>query len=122
MFAKLDKGIIFHTRGDTFSSPLYLFEGKNYCPQKVTLDDEDTVYFAIVEPHQSFEDAIVRKKYTTNSLMDDEGNILIRLDSKDTEYLHTGTYYYTVKLLRGTGEILTLIPLTLFTLIGTDRC
>ena len=60
------------------------------------LTDADTIYVAILEPNQSFEDAIIRKVITKDSPTDTENHPLLRLSSADTEFLRTGKYFITI--------------------------
>lgn len=58
-------------------------------------------------PHQKFEDAIIRKKFTSVDQGSD-GTIAIRLDPADTIDLDSGVYYYAVKL-RQNDQVFTII-------------
>ena len=112
------------TRGDTFIFPLVINSGTELNFEQYNLKDNEYLYVAIMEPGQSFEDAIIRKRYTTKSDKDKDGNILFILDSIDTEYLLTGKYYITVKLrsIVDNKEIVkTLLPLKEFWITGTDK-
>ena len=77
------------------------------CEFKVStnLSDTDVAYFALLYPHQRFEDAILTKGYTIADQIDENGNntgeILIRIAPKDTTCLAPGIYYYTVKAYYG---------------------
>jgi hypothetical protein len=67
------------------------------------LSDKDVVYFALMYPHQKFEDAILLKGYTENDqkVVDETGIINIKILSSETKLLEPGVYYYTIKLYRG---------------------
>ena len=98
-------------RGDSFEFNIDIPDNddatKNYI-----LTSRDAVYFALLCPHQRFEDALILKGYTYGGDQDIEtGKILIKLDPADTRYLEPGIYYYTVKLQRG-GNIYTIGDLT----------
>jgi hypothetical protein len=113
------KNIIKLNRGDSYKF-------------KVTTNISDTgvVYFALLYPHQRFEDAIITKGYTIADQIDENGNntgeILIKIDPKDTLRLAPGIYYYTVKAYCGgtlneidgsyenTQEVYTVIERTKF--------
>lgn len=120
---------ILFTRGDAdvLSLRLVYEDSLNniaYFPQR-----NDKIFFAIMEPNQSFEDAIVKKSYIIKDLDDKEydsglGILHIRLESYETEFLTPGRYYYQVKLLKkdifddtqedGMGSVETVIPKTSF--------
>lgn len=109
------------SRGDTFKFPLLI----NKCCTKFGFDkyelsENDKIYGAILEPNQSFENAIIRKVITKNSMKDAEGNPLFILNSDDTEYLLTGKYYITFKL-EHDNEISTILPMKEFWITGTDK-
>ena len=76
----------------------------------------DTFYMGIMEPGQLFEDAILKKIVRYSDIVRDNA-IIFHLDSRDTENLRPGKYYYTIK--QGNTEadelqVLTLIPDTIF--------
>ena len=64
------------------------------------LTDADTLYLGIMLPHQKFEDAVIRKKFSKGD-QDDCGNISVTVEPEDTIDLDPGVYYYAVKLVRG---------------------
>jgi hypothetical protein len=100
------KNIIKLNRGDSYefkiSVPVKNEDGNivNYI-----LTDKDVIYFALLYPHQRFEDAIIIKGYDhTDHIIEhgaNTGEILIKIEPKDTMQLAPGIYYYTVKLQRG---------------------
>lgn len=55
------------------------------------------IYFGLMLPHQQFEDAIIRKKYTLNNC-DKCYNLYIQLNPEDTLHLDPGVYYYAIKM------------------------
>ena len=91
--------IIKIARGDSVSFDFMIDLATKFdMPQlKYTLTDYDTVYFGIMLPHQPFEDAIIKKKYTRANMKED-GKILIEITSADTMNLESGIYYYEIKL------------------------
>ena len=93
-----ENGIITLNAGDAFFAPLYLNCGTNLEYKRYVLTDKDTIYFSIMKPHQSFEHGIIRKIYTAENL-DKNGDVVISLNSTDTEDLKPGTYYYEIKFL-----------------------
>jgi hypothetical protein len=94
--------IIKINRGDSYSFnvriPLKEDPSKNYF-----LTANDVVYFAIMYPHQRFEDALLIKGVTLGEkeLNLKTGEITITIEPNDTRALVPGVYYYTVKLQRG---------------------
>lgn len=119
MYAQIQNGIIYHERGDSLKCPIEIFNGTKLNPVKYEVQENDELYFAVLEPNASFENSLIRKKYDFNSEKDENGNILLNITPEDTEYLMTGLYYYTVKMRRGL-EVHTIIPLTQFYIIGTN--
>ena len=116
---KLSKnGIITLNRGDTFTLPVYINIGSGVYPETYALqkhlkegcpDDgkeehyyTDHLYFALLEPGQKWEDAILKKAYWAGSKEADTitKTVLIHFYSEDTEYLKPGNYYYQIKLQR----------------------
>ena len=84
--------IIKINRGDTFTFSVPI--------SKKLLEDE-AVYFALLYPHQAFEDAILIKGYTSEDQDEETRDINITITPNDTRDLSPGIYYYTVKLQRG---------------------
>lgn len=102
----MSRNIIKINRGDSFEFSFRIPDKTN--PDKnYMLTDEDAVFFALVQPHQRFEDAIFIKGYDHSDLPKiskngvPTGEILVELLPSDTRYLAPGIYYYTVKLQRG---------------------
>lgn len=104
MFDISNEGIISISRGDSFETPLFINQGTEIEPIRYELTEDDTLYFAVMEPNQKFEDAILKKVYDMNSEKNEEGDTLIQFDPTDTEYLLPGKYYYTIKLRTHIGE------------------
>ena len=98
MFRVSPTKIIEITRGDSFLYPLFINIGTEMYPERYLLKDDDVVYFAVMEPNQRFEDAILKKVYTAADEETADGDVLIKLDSMDTQYLLPGKYYYTIKV------------------------
>lgn len=97
MFKIASNGIITVNRGDSFEFPLTLNIGSSINRVEYILGETDVLYLGITEPNQPFEDAIVRKKFTSKDL-DEDNNINIRFWPEDTLCLLPGKYYYQVKL------------------------
>lgn len=85
-------------RGDSVDFVLFINGGTELCPFRYELQEGDKVFFALMEVHQLFEDAILKKVYTKDSSFTEDGNLIIHLSSDDTEHLHEGLYKYTIKL------------------------
>ena len=96
--------IIKINRGDSF-------ELKTQIPESITknyiLNAYNIFYFALMSPHQSFEDAIIKKGCTSTSVDEISGEydqdrktgiITIKLTPQETKHLTPGIYYYTTKL------------------------
>lgn len=91
------RDIIIINRGDTFEFDLTI-DDTTSPTGKYQLKGDDAVYFGIMEPHQLFEDAIVKKKYTVDDTSDTNHEVVtIVIDSEDTLDLLNGKYYYTIK-------------------------
>lgn len=105
MFRVSSTKIIEITRGDSFMYPLFINVGTEMCPERYLLKDGDVVYFAVMEPNQKFEDAILKKVYTAADEETPDGDLIINLNSEDTQHLHSGKYYYTVKVKFSDSEL-----------------
>jgi hypothetical protein len=119
MFNIAYNGIITVNRGDSFSLPLTLNYGTNIDPFHYSLSESCVLYFAVMEPNQPFEEALIRKRYTQEDA-DKNGNIIIRFRPQDTQCVLPGKYYYQVKLQRFNSsdandyEVDTVVDKTLF--------
>lgn len=92
--------IIVINRGDSCSLDIRVFSSKD--PSSIyLLTPSDAVYFALVYPHQKFEEAILIKGYTTEDQDVRSGLITVKITPNDTRGLAPGIYYYTAKLQRG---------------------
>jgi hypothetical protein len=121
VFAEILKGIITHHRGDTLSTPIYIYSDNHLDRTPYTLKETDVLYLGIMEPNQKFEDAIVRKTLKSDCEKDTLGNPILKLDPIDTVKLSSGNYYYSLKLKSidtdGTAVVKTLISPTIFWLV-----
>lgn len=119
MFNIAFNGIITVNRGDSFTLPMQLNYGTNLEPMTYTVTGKSIVYFAVMEPNQPFECALIRKKYTAEDV-DQNGNIIIKFRPQDTQCVLPGKYYYQVKLQRFNSddpedyEVDTVVDKTLF--------
>jgi hypothetical protein len=119
-----ENGIINLMRGDSFTTPIHINIGSKLSPRYYKLGQLDRLYFALMEPNQSFEDAVVKKVFDFTSPQDKDGNTLLTIKPKDTEKLSVGQYYYMIKLrtfdMFGEESIRTIVKPTLFWLEGNN--
>ena len=114
-----ENNIIRINRGDTFSFD-FTINDANSPEGRYILKDDDALYFGLMDPHQLFEDALVKKRYTKDDC-DNMGNLVIKLNAEDTLDLCPGVYYYSIKLHKVTDteedyidEVITIINKTKF--------
>ena len=88
--------IIRLNRGDTYEFDLTISDDTS-ADGRYHIQGDDTIYFGIMDPHQPFEDALVKKKFTVDDT-DGNGNLTIVIEPEDTLDLLPGTYYYSVKI------------------------
>lgn len=88
--------IVVMNRGDTYTFGLTIND-ESSADGLYHLQGDDVVYFGLMLPHQPFEVAIVRKRFTAEDA-DAFGNLTISLEPSDTLDLEPGVYYYAVKL------------------------
>lgn len=111
--------IIELVRGDTCDLRIYLNVGNDLYPLPYLANNTTSFYFGICEPHQKFEDAILRQKYTKEDI-DSEGFLKVHIKAEETENLAPGKYYYCLKAasIKDEEEIVdTLVNKTLFYII-----
>lgn len=94
-----NNGFISLTRGDSFSVPLFINMGTGMAPVRYSLLEhpETEIYLGVMEPNQPFEKALIRKKYTHESRINENGDLMIDFTGTDTEYLVPGKYFYQIK-------------------------
>lgn len=97
------KNIIKINRGDYYS--FYMTIEDDSRPNEIyELQPNDILYFALLNPHDKFEDAIILRGYTYSDALvfnTSAGQIhtfKIELNREDTRNLSPGIYYYTFKL------------------------
>ena len=100
-------------RGDSLDLNISVNLGSNIEPSIYTLQEDDAVYFGIMEPNYPFECAIVKKRITAEQ-QDDKGNIVVHLTPDDTLCLIPGKYYYQVKLAAAPDRVVTIIDKSQF--------
>ena len=96
MLALTSIGQVRLTRGDTLVLPIEINQGDNLNPFRYDLQPLDEVYFALMEPNQPWEQAILKKKYTYIDQVN--GVITLKLRHSDTMCLYPGLYYYQIKV------------------------
>lgn len=78
------------------------------------------LYVGVMMPHQNFENALIRKKYTNKSLHTDNRDVIIQFYPNDTICLIPGRYYIEAKLRLldkfGNERIFTVLPKKIFQL------
>ena len=109
----MSANIIIINRGDSLDLTITLvpmLQNAEYI-----LEDDDTIYFGVTAPSQKFEDALIRFKFTEEDWHESEGKYLgIKLLPIDTLYLEPGVYYYSIKLKKANGMVVTLLNKTKF--------
>lgn len=121
MFCECDVNCFMLSRGDTFRFPITINCGTKLEPEIYELKQNDTLYIAILEPGQSFENAIIRQTLTMKNADEETGCITFILKSSDTEYMLTGKYFITIKLEQEDGTVTTVLPMKEFWLTGTSK-
>lgn len=91
--------IIKINRGDSLEFTTVIPDKKDLSKNYI-LKATDAIYFALLLPHQKFEDAIILNGYSSNDpeVNRETGEITIKLSHSDTKKLAPGVYYYTIKL------------------------
>ena len=97
MFCLSNNGIIRLTRGDSIEFPFIPAEGNSLSYSTYHMSAKDELYFGVMEANEFFEDAIIKKKYTSIH-QNEDGSIYIEFEPTDTEYLLPGLYYYQIKM------------------------
>lgn len=122
MYCDFEETYFTMNRGDTFELPLRIVPDDG--EENFVLKDSDKIYVGIMQPHQSFENALIRKVITTKSEKDDYGNPLFTLEPEDTEFVLTGKYFIMIKLSYRGGmktKVKTILPMKEFFIEGTDK-
>ena len=102
-----DFGNIQHHRGDTLKQPFKIKNGEGLDYQDYSPNLTDKIYWALMEPNQPWEQAIVKKEVKAD-------NLILSLEPKDTVCLLPGIYYYQFKIKLSNGDVFTLTPKTSF--------
>lgn len=95
----MSTNIIKINRGDSYEF-ITEIPDKNDLSKNYILKATDALYFALLYPHQKFEDALILKGYSGSDPEVDRssGEITIKITHADTKDLAPGVYYYTTKL------------------------
>ena len=88
--------IIVLNRGDSYEFDLTINDETSN-DGRYHLKGDDAVYLGIMDPGQTFEEALIRKKVTVDDT-DAEGNFNFEITPEDTLDLLPGKYFYSVKL------------------------
>jgi hypothetical protein len=100
----MSKNIIKINRGDSYEF-IVRIPDKETPDKNFILTGSDVIYFALLNPHQRLEEAILIKGYDHTDYIVEHGHntgeILIKIEPRETSQLAPGIYYYTVKLYRG---------------------
>lgn len=95
-------------RGDSFkfqfkiiADSLYAIITDSTDSNSYLLGENDAVYLGIMAPHQPFEDARLKRKFTKEDQVD--GLISVNFKPEETINLEYGIYYYCIKLLQNAG-------------------
>ena len=107
-------------RGDSLYIPLDIRNGSVMNYEQYNLTDNDTIYFGLMEPNQKFEDAILKKVLTISDI-DNDGNLIVKLEPIDTVDLLPGKYYYSIKLKQNSDnsyDVYTLLKETEFWILN----
>lgn len=122
MFDITKNKIITVNRGDSFEFNVDINIGTPMNEVPHTMLDAERLYFALMEPNKSFEQAILVKWYDKTA-QNEDGTVTIKFDPSDTENLHEGVYYYQIKLRAivnnelGEDEVSTIIGKTKFIIL-----
>lgn len=115
--------IVTITRGDSFEAVVFVNQGTLLVPVRYEVTGTDNLFLGIMEPNQLFENAIIRKVFNGNSKKTEDGDIIISLEPYETEHLHPGTYYYSIKLQQFDEDnnnkeyVTTIVPKTLLYIV-----
>ena len=96
MLSVTSVGQIRLSRGDSFQVPFYINQGTGMDPLVYVMIPEVEFYFAVMEPNQPWEQAIIKKRYTVADTENDA--VILQLEPQDTMCLLPGLYYYQIKL------------------------
>lgn len=122
-YIESNASIITINRGDSFQKPLFINCGTLLNPQRYIIQEHDKVYLGVMEPNKFWEQSIIMQTYTTEDEMTEEGDLIIKINPEDTEYLIPGLYYYMIKLVtydindKNIEQVKTVVPKTIFNIL-----
>lgn len=106
----MSKTILKMNRGDYFSFTMSI-EDEASLSGYYEMQPNDILYFALLNPHARFEDAIILRGYTQDDALTVDTDLgpmhtfNIELLREDTLCLEPGVYYYTMKLQKNARSI-----------------
>lgn len=109
--------IISMYKGDTSSFDLQINVGTILEPSIYKLEDYDYLKIYVLYPNSDLDSSVIYKEYNKDDLNEDD-SITIKFDSDDTQYLNDGVYYYTIKLYRSNGDVITIQKRTKFIIMN----
>ena len=94
-----NNGFISMHRGDTFTVPLFINKGTKDDPIRLYIQEHPNaeVFFGVMEPNQSFEQALIKKRFTPSSNVTQFGDLVLSFKDTDTINILPGLYYYCIK-------------------------
>lgn len=98
MFTISNNNIITLSRGDEVTTPIFINWGTQLVPVRYELQEYDELIFNLYEPGYK-ERLILRKVYTRDDL-NEYGDVVLKFNRDDTQYLLAGQYYYEVVVIR----------------------
>ena len=99
MFTISNNNIITMSRGDEFTTPIFINWGTQMVPVRYKLQEYDILYFNLYEPNAFEPNALLRKIYTYEDL-NKYGDVVLDFKTENTIDLLPGLYYYEIKILR----------------------
>ena len=117
MYSSKKNNVVSITKGDYSVIPVELVISTYPEYYTLKLEESDRVYFGLMAPNKSFDEAIIKKEFTVADVTPD-GYINVKILPEDTLNLEPGVYYYSVKALYKLGDndvrISTLVDKTKF--------
>lgn len=94
-----NNGFIYMHKGDTFTIPLFINKGTEEDPVRLYIQEHPNaeVFLGVMEPNQPFDQAIIKKRFTHSSAVNQFGDLIVSFKDRDTLNLLPGLYYYSIK-------------------------
>ena len=108
-----NSGVVELNRGDSATLDILVNLGTRIEPRIYKMQENDCVYFGLMEVNQPFEFAVLKKKLTADK-QNEKGIVKIEFNPDDTLCLLPGKYYYQVKLAIQPNTVHTIIDKTQF--------